>query len=557
MTGAMEKLSDARTRLRVDVREGAPRASIDPHDLEVMLLERLADDRLRMPPYPAIAMKLQRLAASGRSSTGEIAATISADAALVAAVLRSANAAVYDAARQVVSLDIAIGRLGLEQIIEIAIAQSVGSEVSTAGPLRTLRRDIWRRSLLTAAIASDLAPARGIDRDAAFVAGLLHDFGAITVLVGIEELDVPLPVLSDVTWRRFVERVQPPFGRVFAQRWRLPEPIADAIEHWAEPHRYEGAHRALVGVIASAVAIVSTLDNDPSEGVESLLRLEGLSRSEAERVYHLVPRIAELMNTFEPSTPARTAAARRTTNSAVEAAPAPDVQWPIDIGATCKGFAMRTRAIDPKAVVLVGAEPLELNWLVPIVLDGDPRVDTLANVTACAPQRDGTYRIVARPFALGGDAKLAWFSLVQRARTAAQRPPAEPRADTPSEPAPTGKPATDDKVGEVAPPPPPTAVHEPVAAAAAPRVADAVEAVDASRVRRVPVEGGVTLVTERERRAHPVIPTLVLGALAGILLGIGAATSPQVLGVWIAVALGLGAAGVVWSARLWRTHADR
>lgn len=537
----MEKLSDARTRLRVDVHDGAPRTSIDARDLEVMLLERLADGQLRMPPYPAIAMKLQRLAASGRSSTGEIAAAIHADAALVAAVLRAANAAVYDTSRQVVSLDIAIGRLGLDHIIEIAIAHSVGTAVTTAGPLRTLRRDIWRRSLLAAAIASDLAPARGVDRDAAFVAGLLHDFGAITVLVGLEELDVELPVLSEVTWRRFVERIQPPFGRVFAERWRLPEPIADAIEHWAEPRDYAGSHHALVGVIASAVAIVSTLDDDPSGGIESLLRLDGLSRSEAERVYHLVPRIAELMNTFEPSKPPRAPSARRARDTAVEVVPGPDVQWPIDVAATCKGSPMRACAIDPKCVVLVGVEPLEPNWLVPIVLDGHPRVDTLANVTACTRQLDGTYRIVARPFALGGEAKLAWFSIVQRARAAGQQAPQDA---PPANPAPDRL-STDDRS-------PPPHVHAPAAVASTLHHAPSAEP---PRIAHVPVEGGVTLAAETERRPRPLVPVLGLAALAVCLLGVGTAISSQALGPSIAVPLVLGAAGVVWSATRWRSQA--
>ncbi len=542
----MKQVSDSRAKLRVDVRDGSPRTTIEARDLEATLLERLADNQLRMPPYPAIALKLQQLAECGRSSTGEIAATISADAALVAAVLRRANAAVYDAAQQVVSLDIAISRLGLEQIVQIAIAQSVGLAMNTAGPLRTLRRDVWRRSLLTAAIASELAPSRGVDRDTAFVAGLLHDFGAITVLVGLEDLEVELPVLSAVTWRRFVERIQPPFGRVFAQRWRLPEPIADAIEHWAQPRSYDGAHRPLVDAIASAVAIISTLDSAPAEGIESLQHVEGLSRTEAERVHHLVPRIAELMNAFEQSSPP--AAARATAINAVEIVPVPDVLWPIDVAATCKGEPMRACAIDHKTVVLAGAQPMEPNWLVQVVLQADQRIDILANVTACTAEPDGTHRIVARPFGLGGDHKEAWFALVQRARAAAQDgTAAQPGAATPADPAPTRDQAGDIVV-EVEEPSPPGST--PVSLTSEPQ-----REVAAPELPHVPHVsrggGGVTLATGNRR--SPLVPIVVLGALAGVLIGVGSAVTPQALGVWIAIAVVLGAAGVVWSARLSRT----
>lgn len=590
----MTQLSEARTLLRVDVRDGAPRTTIErSHDLELMLLERLADGQLRMPPYPAIAMKLKQLAERGRSSTGEIAAAISADAALVAAVLRSANAAALGAAQPVISLDIAIGRLGLEQIVRIAIAQSVGSAMNTSGPLRTLRREVWRRSLLSAAIASELAPTRGVDRDAAFVAGLLHDFGATTVLVGLEHLGVDLPVLSAASWRRFVDRLHAPFGRVFAQRWRLPEPIADAIEHWTQPRAYGGTHRGLVDLIASSVAIIETLDRAPAEGLESLQHVEGLERREAERVHQLVPRIAELMDSFEASTSpqpsAGSTAANAVADSATEPGAAPEeVQWPIDVPATCKGESLRACAIDPSSVVLIGEKPMELNWLVQVALQCEPRVTFLGNITGCATEPDGTHRIVARPFALGGSEKEAWQALVQRARTAAQEatPQAVPSSEAGPPPAGDASAATP-VAGSVptTPPPQPRAMdglptppvrpaptlHELVGAPEPPVVAPetAAEPAQPARVSEVqsfarpsqqrvvlpPQPGGVTLAPGSSSRVSPFVPVLVLGILAGVLIGVGNAVVPQALGMCIAIAAVLGVSGLVWSAKIARAAA--
>jgi len=610
----MTQLSEARTLLRVDVRDGAPRTTIErSHDLELMLLERLADGQLRMPPYPAIAMKLKQLAERGRSSTGEIAAAISADAALVAAVLRSANAAALGAAQPVISLDIAIGRLGLEQIVRIAIAQSVGSAMNTSGPLRTLRREVWRRSLLSAAIASELAPTRSVDRDAAFVAGLLHDFGAITVLVGLEDLGVELPVLSAASWRRFVDRLHAPFGRVFAQRWKLPEPIADAIEHWAQPRAYDGPHRGLVDLIASSVAIVETLDRAPSEGLESLQHVEGLERREAERVHQLVPRIAELMDSFEASTsaqaPAGPVAASVVADSAVEpGAPPEEVQWPIDVPATCKGETLRACAIDPNSVVMIGTKAMELNWLVQVALQCEPRVTFLGNITGCATEPDGAHRITARPFALGGAEKEAWQALVQRARTAAQeaaQAAAPPAAAAPADDAtaaapvaaaappvpsamdglparppvppamaglPTRPSASPAMSGAASPPPVParaapdlheivgTAEPAPPAPAFESRAARASEPAGLARPsqQRIvlpPQPSGVTLAQPSPSRLGALVPLLVLGVLSGVLVGVGSAFAPQALGVCIAVAAVLSLGGFVWSAKIARAAA--
>ena len=51
-----------------------------------------------VPPYPAVAMRLQRLLAREGYGVGEVADVIAADAALAATVLAAANSALLSAA---------------------------------------------------------------------------------------------------------------------------------------------------------------------------------------------------------------------------------------------------------------------------------------------------------------------------------------------------------------------------------------------------------------------------------------------------------------------------
>lgn len=388
----------------------SPRSHLD---LEAMLRRRLEANQLRVPPYPAIAMRLQELAEADRCSTGELSRTISVDAALVAAVLRRTNAAAYGSALKITSVEVAVSRLGLQQLLQISLAQSVGTVANASGALSTLRRDVWRRSLLASRIAAELADSRGQDVDEAFLAGLLHDFGAITVLVGLEDLRVELPVLPAATWRIFVDKLQHHFGGVIAERWRLPEKITHAIMFCADPSTYGGPHRALVELVATTANVIGALDRAATTGVAALLELSSLSPDERSRIAALIPQIAELMDTFEP-----TAASEMKARTAVQPiAPSVDGGWPVDFLVRVKHDTYLACALGPNAIAMRGTVARSPNWLVPLVLDGAPvELDMLANIKTCVAQPDGGYLLVAQPFALGGKDKHLWLGLIQRTR---------------------------------------------------------------------------------------------------------------------------------------------
>ncbi len=393
----------------------APAPAHNPKlDLEVLLTTRLEADRLRLPPYPAIALKLQQIASSGRNSTRDVCATVTADAALVAAVLRRANAAASGAATVITSLEAAVNRIGVEDLLRLALAQSVGVTASTTGPLASLRRETWRTSLLAARIALELAERRGINQDVAFVAGLLHDFGAITVLVGLEDLKVELPVLPAETWKILVDRLHVKFGTVIAKRWNLPAPIVDAIQHHHHLAGYQGPHRALVELVATVDHINAIFDRAPTTSIAALLEVPNLSQDERYRVGAMIPQISEYMAAFEAtSSPAKEAKAK---TAVAKPAPGLDDGWPVEFVVTAKHDVYQACALSPNAVAFRGTVALMPNWLAQMTLGTDPSLSMLANVKTCEPQPDGTYLMTAQPFGIDGKDKQIWFHLVQRTR---------------------------------------------------------------------------------------------------------------------------------------------
>ena len=163
----------------------------------------------------------------------ELAAVVSSDPTLAASVLGRAHSAAHGNAR-VATLPEALAPIGMQQLIEMALATGLGNGAVATGPLAELRRDNWRRALLGAHLARMLGGNRGVAADTAYLAGLLAELGAVVATSGLEELakaGTVLPTLPEPEWRAFVSRLEGKFGRAIATRWNLPPEIADVVAH--------------------------------------------------------------------------------------------------------------------------------------------------------------------------------------------------------------------------------------------------------------------------------------------------------------------------------------
>lgn len=240
----------------------------DLADLESALVARLDGNKIKIPPYPAIASKLEQLSRQPRSTMTELAAVVSSDPTLAASVLGRAHSAAFGNAR-VATLHEALARIGMQQLIEMALATGIGNGAVATGPLAELRRDNWRRALLGAHLARMLAGSRGVAADTAYLAGLLAELGAVVATSGLEEVakergGAALPTLPEPEWRAFVTRLEGRFGRVIATRWNLPPEIADVVAHTPPAS-------ALGELIALVAQIVARLDGSPTTGVAAAL----------------------------------------------------------------------------------------------------------------------------------------------------------------------------------------------------------------------------------------------------------------------------------------------
>jgi HD-like signal output (HDOD) protein len=346
----------------------------------------------------------------------EITSIVSKDASIVAAVLRRAASAAKRAPG-VLTLEAAIARIGMEELMQVVTASGFGATAMRQGPLAVLRRDVWRRSLLSAMFCKEIAPRRGIDAEQAFVAGLLHDFGAVVVLACVEAMP-DAPKMPEHAWQAIVDEAHVDLGMIVAARWQLPEQVADVMAHHHQPMMAATANRRLVELIGQVDEVIAILDRGPAADQNALSTVKGFEHDEIAAIVTMMPRVSEQLRAFEVPVD-KTVVMRR---MLIETSFLPPLEgWPVDFVVEGKAHAEhRATMVGPNILGFTSSFAYPVAWIADLTLHDDAGNFTmLANVKSCDKQADGTYIVTAQPFGLGGDLKTAWSRLVSRTRKAA------------------------------------------------------------------------------------------------------------------------------------------
>ena len=371
--------------------------------LVTYLLDRMRSGAVRLPPYPAIALALERLRSRG-SSIGEIAELVASDASLAAVVLRRASSAATSTARGPLTIEQAIWRLGFEELNQLVFATTLGGTTLRSGPLATLRRDAWRRSLLSASLSKELATSRRLPSDAAFLGGLLHGFGSIVAIACAETMGRDIPVVGESVWSSVFDEVEQTFAAALAQQWNLPAPVVDTIAQHKHPETCTTDNRAVVQLVATANSAIARLERAGASSTATALDDTDIPQKERRMVRATLARAAERMAAIEMPAHAEHASTLTTVIERIDITP-------IDVKVTSKsGSEYHCTAIGDEALVFSGPA-LPAGWIAELVFDRPRPTPVLVNVRSCVPAPKQTYAIIARPFALDDDARAAWAAL--------------------------------------------------------------------------------------------------------------------------------------------------
>jgi HD-like signal output (HDOD) protein len=233
--------------------------TVDPEarqSRKIALMAALSDG---LPTLPAYVFELNTLLAATPVDLRRVAEIIRTDPSLTAQVLRLCNSALMGFRERITKIENAVMLVGTERlrtmVLTCSLVEYVGHRVASQDI-----QSFWQHCFLTAALSERIARAIAYPvPEQAYLAGLLHDIGALPLLVvtsaGTKGVD---DIIMTCGWGESVELEREQFGsdhcevgRWIGVSWNFPPALLEVMMKHHHPHE---AHEdpSLVGVVAAA-----------------------------------------------------------------------------------------------------------------------------------------------------------------------------------------------------------------------------------------------------------------------------------------------------------------
>ncbi len=220
--------------------------------------ERLYSEEFQLPVLPNMLMQLISIMEDDNTTFQDMAKIIMTDQVLISRILKVANSPLYASSGEVDSIQFAIVRLGMREIMNIVTAIHINSINFTDIPKERLQ-SILDGALKTAFMASGLARASRQDPEEAFLGGLLLDLGKTVILSISKDYKIEDALLEDLLIERHAD-----IGAMIAKKWHYPEGIQNLIRYH---HK-----RNIGGIINKMIALLQIADayvqNGSGKGID-------------------------------------------------------------------------------------------------------------------------------------------------------------------------------------------------------------------------------------------------------------------------------------------------
>ena len=194
-----------------------------------------------LAPIPAIASQIMTKSDDPDSSLSEIADLIANDPALTANLLKICNSAYFSLPRKVESVKDAVAWVGLDQIVELVLTNSVSVSFNKGLEGYGLGEgELWRHAVTSAYIAKSLAQRYGASQNKhlIFTAALLKDIGKLIlgrfVAFSFEKINILVHSqgysFNDAE-KKIIGMNHEELGAMVGQKWSFSEKLIYMIRH--------------------------------------------------------------------------------------------------------------------------------------------------------------------------------------------------------------------------------------------------------------------------------------------------------------------------------------
>jgi putative nucleotidyltransferase with HDIG domain len=205
-------------------------------------IEELVNQVGNLPPLPQAAQKALALIRDPKSSMESISSVLGKDQVLTSLILRMANSVYYGLTYPVTTVHQATVVLGQSTIQSIILAASVAPYLERPIPGYGLDRgELWRHSIGIAAGARIVAEPFGKEiAETAYHAGLLCDIGKLAFEFLLRKENLKTANWKSLSFEDLESKYfginHATLGAEIARRWRLAEPLVEAINFHHDPH---------------------------------------------------------------------------------------------------------------------------------------------------------------------------------------------------------------------------------------------------------------------------------------------------------------------------------
>lgn len=229
-----------------------------------------------VPRLPSVIPKLLRSLRDPDTSARDYVEIINKDPAMSAAVLRLANSVYFNPqGNRINSIDVAVIKLGIDglrSVLSAAVMQPLIQRQSD--PFAHFGQRLWEHSLCCAVACEILAKSRGLESYKAYLLGLTHETGKITVF---SELSKQLrrnggdaKTMSATLFVPLMREKAASLSAAIAMDWELPKEICTALQQQVElaPGRQVNAYAHLLfqaNLACEAFAITRTRAESPCD----------------------------------------------------------------------------------------------------------------------------------------------------------------------------------------------------------------------------------------------------------------------------------------------------
>jgi putative nucleotidyltransferase with HDIG domain len=217
-----------------------------------------------LPVMPRAYIELRETLSNPNYSLKQVVRIVEQDVGISAKILQLVNSAFFGLPKEITSVHMAVTYIGAEMLQNLVLSAEVFHVFEKGKALQGFSfEDLHMHSQLTAKIAGQLLPASPM-RDAAIVAGLLHDIGKLVLATrspqhfarSIEESRVDkIPLF--VAEQQLMKVTHAEVGAYLLGLWGLPAPVVEAVANHHVPGRIPHATLDNVGAVHIANALAN------------------------------------------------------------------------------------------------------------------------------------------------------------------------------------------------------------------------------------------------------------------------------------------------------------